>query len=231
MEKDEADFILQMNVDEPFRNIVLVPYRVPQCPEIYPKAKVSKGFLDKLTLNLGVVDIRDVDKHLLWLHHQGEGVFLMLPPAPAFFIIDAEAFHNTEHDPKKPNVPRCAITWERYNSFVEEFSEEEHLVTLFFQFPPGIICSNGHFNKDIDDIDPSDHCSLLVKQKGMKNWLNEPNTDPSCTDAEAQAGRYQLNGALFWEMEILNKDNLSHRSKKKKGDSVVDMFRHLNFGS
>ena len=65
MEKDEADFILQMNVDEPFRNIVLVPYRVPQCPEIYPKAKVSKGFLDKLTLNLGIVDIRDIDKYLL----------------------------------------------------------------------------------------------------------------------------------------------------------------------
>ena len=110
MEKGEADFILPMNVDEPMRNIVLFPYRVPQCPEIYPKAKVSKGFLDKLTLNLGIVDLSDNAKYLLWLHHKGIRVFSMLPPAPAFFIIDAEVFHNIENNPKKPTVPRCAIT-------------------------------------------------------------------------------------------------------------------------
>ena len=80
-------------------------------------------------------------------------------------------------------------------------------------------------------MDPSVHCPLLINQKGMKNWLNEPNTDPLCTNAESKAGRYQLNGAIFWEMEILNKDNLSHRTQKKKLDALNDMFGHLSFGN
>ena len=104
-------------------------------------------------------------------------------------------------------------------------------MTFFFEFPPGMVCSNGHFNKDTDDMDPSDHCSLLIKQKGMKNWLNELNTDPSCTNAKTKAGQYHLNGAIFWEMEILNKDNLPHCTKKEKSDALNDMFGHLSFGN
>ena len=106
-----------MTIDEPMRNIVLFPYQVPQCPKILPKANFLKGFWDKLTLNLGIVDLCDTAKYLLWLHHEGIGMFLMLPTVPTFFIIDAEAFHNTENNPKKPVVPQCLITWERYTSF------------------------------------------------------------------------------------------------------------------
>ena len=59
-------------------------------------------------------------------------------------------------------------------------------------------------------------------------WLMKPN--PASTNAEEIEGRYQLVGSVYWEMEILNKDNMSHTGKKKKVNVLDEMFKNMTCG-
>jgi len=61
-----------------------------------------------------------------------------------------------------------------------------------------------------------------------KLWLMKPNL--ASTNAEEIEGRYQLVGSVYWEMEILNKDNMSHAGKKKKVNVLDEMFKNMTFG-
>ena len=161
MDPLDADFILELNVDNPMKNLLVVPFRAPMCPEVLLKANTTKGMVDKLIINAGIEDLRDTSKFLLWLHREGIGMFLRVPAAPSFMLSDSEDFFNLETDPNQPFKPRCGFTWERYSAFVDKLGEEDNHVTIFFEFPPGIVCSNSHFNKDTEDIDPSNQFELI----------------------------------------------------------------------
>ena len=127
---------------------------------------------------------------------------------------DAKDFFNVGLDQNQPFKPLCGFTWERYSAFFNKLSsEEEHSVTILFEFLEGIVCFNSHFNKDTDDIDPANQFKLISKWKKSKLWLMKP--DATSMNSEEKERNYQLVGSVYWEMEILNKDNMSHSRKPK----------------
>lgn len=83
--------------------------------------------------------------------------------APSFIINDAEDFFNTEIDPTKSFNSWCAFTWEYYQAFINNLVDNDNAMIVSYEFPKGIVCSNAHFNKDDDSVDPTDQFALANK--------------------------------------------------------------------
>jgi hypothetical protein len=122
--------------------------------------------------------------------------------------------------------PRCQRTYDAHERMMEGKTDNIHnTMTVYWDFPQEIICSNAHFNKDDLGASQTNPFMLQRKIKPMKHWVIPPNTSGP-TQAEKD-GTYQIVSTIYFEAEIINKYNIA--GKLKKDDDLSD-FADLAIG-
>lgn len=194
------------------------------CEETMPNNQKS-NFVDKLLLQFPFYGLRDVSpicRYSAWLHPEGLGVFVKMPSTGSFLITNARAMNNKLQDPTK-FVARCAMTWHHYELLVADMVEDDKFITIHYQFPDDLSCSNAHFNKDINGVNPPDH-SLLPKTKLLKDFIKQPSAD--------DLGLYQMCGCVYFEMEVFNEGNISSTQQDSNGvDTLSDLINNMAVGT
>ena len=175
------------------------------------------------------IDPRHNDLYEAWLHPKGHGIFIKMPrTSPSHFDDDERywawpcAEYNMEGEDFAPLDERG---YEAYSTQMsEKTNEKNNSMILFFDFPETMRCSNVHFNKDEDDQNPDNSLTLLMKDKMKAIVLME-------ADKEAGIERIvHLKCWLRWEMEIINKENISRKKQKNKSSNLASRLSKLSIG-
>ena len=122
------------------------------------------GYYDKLCLHLPCQDIIGfLQTYKAWLHPDGSGLFVMVPPTGKCFTIQQD-----------DGLHHCHCEMTRH--CVEEFFSQNHPfhTIVFYEFPNNLVCSNRIFD-DID-LQPPVDLFLVPKRRATKNWIMKPGT-------------------------------------------------------
>ena len=165
----QVNFCFPLNINHPYINVQgAFPFRIPLCPDI---SKIGKkeivGYHYKLYLHLPCWEMTDSVRnksYKAWLHHEGTGLFVMMPLTGGCFIKQMDKFHDQ----------RCDMTRHRLENFLAGRTNNDVKIIVFYEFPNNIICSNKHFNSINALQRPADNAALLPKTKLTHNWLFEP---------------------------------------------------------
>ena len=202
-----------LNINHPYRNIQgAFPFRIPSCPKtrIINDEEKTIGYYDKLCFHLPCWDIIDSIKNDLykaWLHPNGNGLFVKMPPTGRCFT----KYPGKLHD--------CEVTDYRVDNFLSE--NGVFPIIVFYKFPNNMICSNEVFNDTTRMQGPND-LVLLPKVKTTKNWVIKPNTNETYPD-----GEYETSGGIVWEMEIVSEDNFQIQEKQNDRKVLEEMFANM----
>ena len=225
----DADFTVDLNTEEPLKNIQgAYPVRAPACAE-YDAAGICRGHYYKLSLFSPAFDIlsRAMYYHGL-LPEDGSGIFVRTPATASLFwkLEQAMAIMNVAAAPSFK--ARCEMTWavmKQYINYITQnrLSDEDKSITIFYRFPEGMVCTNERFNIDKTGHDPTDNL-LMRKHTSTDHWLVPPGTNQNFPD-----GRYEIDGVIYFEMQVLCDDNISLVEVKANNDDegLEDM---LGFG-
>ena len=202
-----------LNIDHPYMNIQgALPFRIPSCPQtrIIKGEEKIVGYHDKLCFHLPCWDITEFRQtYKAWLHPDGSGLFVMMPPTGRCFMIQQD-----------DGLHHCEMTRHR----VEEFFSWNHpfRIIVFYEFPNNMVCSNEVFN-DIDLRPPVD-LFLVPKRRATKNWIIKPGMKQTRPD-----GDYEVAGGILWEMEIVSEDNIKIYEQVQDADILEKMFANMEY--
>lgn len=150
-----------LDINHPYINVQSdFPLRIPSCPKtrIINNEEKIIGYYDKLCFHLPCWDVVDMihDMYKAWLHPDGTGLFVMMPPTGQCFT----KYPGKLHD--------CEVTDYRVDNFLSE--KGVFRIIVFYEFPNNMICSNEVFN-DTTKMQGPNNLILLPKLKTMKNWI------------------------------------------------------------
>ena len=188
-------------------------YRRPDISKICKKEIV--GYHDKLCFHLPCWEMTHSvrnQSYKAWLHHEGTGLFVMMPPTGGCFIKQMDKFHNE----------CCDMTGHWLENFLAGTNKDDVRIIVFYEFPNNIICSNKHFNSTTALQRPADKAALLPKTKLTHNWLFEPGAN-----GEEPNGVYEITGGILWEMEIVSEDNFSIEKKRDDRKVLEEIFANM----
>ena len=194
----QVNFHFPLNIKNPYLNVQgAFPFWIPSSPDI---SKIGKkeivGYHYKLYLHLPCWEMTDSVRnksYKAWLHHEGTGLFVMMPLTGGCFIKQMDKFHDQ----------RCDMTRHRLENFLAGGTNKDIKIIVFYEFPNNIICSNKYFNSTKALQRPADKAALLQKTKLTHNWLYEPGANK-----EEPNGVYKITGGILWEMEIIVRTTL-----------------------
>ena len=211
-----VNFCFPLNINDPYINVQgAFPLRIPSCPDISKIGKEIVGYYDKLCFHLPCWEMTDSvrnQSYKAWLHHEGIGLFVMMPPTGGCFIKQVDKFHNE----------CCDMTRHRLENFLAGTNNDVRII-VFYEFPDNIICSNKHFNSTTALQRPADKEALLPKTKLTHNWLFEPSVNEEEPD-----GVYEITGGILWEMEIVSEDNFHIEEKIDDRNVLQEMIATMN---
>ena len=208
-----VNFRFPLNINHPYINVQgAFPFRIPSCPDI---SKIGKkeivGYHDKLCFHLPCWEMTDSvrnQSYKAWLHHEGTGLFVMMPPTGGCFIKQMDKFH----------IECCDMTRHRLENFLAGTNKDDVRIIVFYEFPNDIICSNDYFNSTKALQQPAD-LALLPKTKFTHNWLVEPDIN-----GKQPTDVYEITGGILWEMEIVGEDNFVIQKEQDNNKNMEEIF-------
>ena len=206
--------------------------------EYLENRKSNYGQVDKLRVAIPVLDPRSEDAYEAWLQPEGNGIFIRMPKtSPSFFYENERSWTwDADLDEKANFTALDKRGFEAYDAQMSgKTNAKDNTMIMHFSFPPSMKCSNKTFNKDEYGRNPENSISLRGQEKINILKISplddeDFGDDDDDDDAEPVERITHVFGWMVWEMEIVNKENITRSARKKSRETLANKLSKLSIG-